>query len=257
MNWEKVGKFLVALIASAAGLTAVYGAFFKDEANLRAELTYDYQTYPRQFIDRMGSSSEELKYRYLYEKIEKLTEGSLNHEQINQIVDLSQKPYSDLFRPPFQSGLDKYATRLFIYLKNEGGKVAKDVYIKLPAKGIVEVRDDAKNHTLIETKTSNITIPSIVQNGDAKVWVYFDSDFDEVRYLTINIGHRDGVADIEIYESYKGLSANVAYYGKELVLALAVMATLLVGLLSIGLFHSKSESSNKSSNTDAENGADS
>lgn len=255
MNWERIGKFLVGFFACAAGIAAVYGTFFKDEANLQATLTYDYQTYPRQFIERMDSSKEELKYRYLYESIEKVTEGSLNHEQISEIVGLSQKPYLDMFSDPFQSGLDKYGTRLFIYLKNRGGKVANDVYIKLPAKGIVQVRDDAKNHTLIEAKTTSVTIPSIVQNGDVRVWVYFDADFDDIRHSTINIGYSDGVADIDVYENYKGLSAKVAYYSKEILLALFIMAVILMGLFSILLFHNEEKSTNKSSNKDVENSA--
>lgn len=180
---------------------------------------------------------------------------SLSYEQLNKIVERSQSPYLDIFEQPFNNGLDEYGVNLFIHLKNIGEKSAKNVYIKLPSKGIVLIRDDSKNYKTIESKTGDINIPSIVQNGDSKVWVFFDASYEEVRNSTINIGHDDGLADISIYREYKGVNAFFAKYSDEVILILVLLFIMVVGLLSIGLFSESNYSSNKSSNSDGDKAA--
>lgn len=81
-----------------------------------------------------------------------------------------------MFDGPFKKGPDNYPVGLYIHLQNTGDKVVKDVHIKLPAKGLVQIRDDSRSDTVMAEPTSSVVIPSIVQNGVYKLWVYFEGD---------------------------------------------------------------------------------
>ncbi len=245
MNWEKIGKFLVTLIGCLASITAIYVAF-KNDTKLEAYLTYDYQTYPRQFSDRIDKADDKLKYGDLYDGIKSIANGTLTHEQIDKVVNLSQAPYHYMFDGPFKKGLDNYQVRLYVYLKNTGDKVVKDVHIKLPAKGLVHIRDDSRNDTVMDEPTSSVEIPSIVQNGVYRLWVYFEGDFEELKREGVHIGYSDGVAHIQVHEGFVGLDAKVARYSHELMAVLALFAIFL--LLAVYLLFSSDE------NTDANPG---
>ncbi|RON63852.1 hypothetical protein BK671_20425 [Pseudomonas fluorescens] len=227
MSWEKVGKSLVALIGCIGSIVAIHAAL-KDDTKLEAYLTYDYQSYPRQFSERVNKASDKLGYGYLYDGVKSVANGALSHEQIDKIVSLSQAPYLYMFDGPFEKGPNVYPAGLYIYLQNTGEKVVKDVHIKLPAKGLVRIRDDSSNDTVMDEPTSRVVIPSLVQNGVYRVWVYFDGDLKALKKEGVHIGYSDGVAKIEVFEEFSGFEAGVAKYSRELTTLLVMLAMLLI-----------------------------
>jgi len=227
LSWEKVGKTLVTLISCIGSIVAIY-AVLKDDNKLEAYLSYDYQSYPRQFSERVNKASDKLGYGYLYDGIKEVASDALSHEQIDKIVSLSQAPYLHIFDGPFKKGPDVYPAGLYIYLTNTGEKVVKDVHIKLPAKGLVRIRDDSGNETVMEEPTGRVIIPSLVQNGAYRVWVYFDGDLEALKKEGVRIGYNDGVAKIEVFEEFAGLEAAVAKYSAELITLLIFLAMLLI-----------------------------
>jgi hypothetical protein len=246
LSWEKVGKSLVTLIGCLASITAIYVAF-KDDTKLEAYLTYDYQTYPSQFSERVDKAKDKLKYGYLYDGIKSIANDTLSHEQIDKVVTLSQAPYLYMFDGPFKKGPDNYPVGLYIHLQNTGDKVVKDVHIKLPAKGLVQIRDDSRSDTVMAEPTSSVVIPSIVQNGVYKLWVYFEGDLRALKKEEVHIGYSDGVAHVQVYEGFVGFDAWVAKHSRELMVVLAMLAMfLLLAVYLLVLFNE---------NTDANSGA--
>ncbi|WP_248750298.1 hypothetical protein [Pseudomonas sp. MWU15-20650] len=227
MSWEKVGKFLVALLACMASITAIYVAF-KDDTKLEADLSYHYQSTPSQFSERLAKAGETLKYGTVYDSIKRVAGDALSHEQIDKMVDLVQAPYLSIFDKPFQKGPDNYPVRLFIHLQNTGSKVVKDVHIKLPAKGLVQIRDDSHNETVKPELTSSVEIPSIVQNGVYKLWIYFEGDLEALKAQGVHIGSSDGVAQVRVYEEVIGFKAHVA---ENTGVLMAMLVALLVAVL--------------------------
>lgn len=105
MSWGNVGKFLLALVTGLGSITGIYVAF-KDDTKLEADLSYRYESAPRQFSERLGSTAEKLKYADLYDSIKRIGDGALSHEQIDKMVNLSQAPYLALLDAPFEKGPD-------------------------------------------------------------------------------------------------------------------------------------------------------
>lgn len=229
MSWEKVGKTLVGLLAAAATVGVLYAALHKDD-NLQARLTYAHLTYPGQFSERISQANELLKYERLHQQISQIGDGALGHVQLDKLVDLAQAPYLQLFARPFEAGLVDHRTGLLIELANHRQVPVKAVSIRLPAKGLVQVRDDAGNDTLVPEPTSSVEIASIEPAGTARVWVYFDGDYSQVRQGGIGIRHAEGAADIQVYREVVGLPAWVARYSRELLGLLAVLVLAVLGL---------------------------
>jgi len=228
LSWTKTGSCLVALITVLASIPAIYDFFLKDDNKLEAELTYSYMDFPSQYVERMNKVSEKLKYDYLYDHMKRISNDSLNHEQLNKLVELSQAPFRDIYEKPFQAGLAKYQTELVIHLSNSGDKVVKDVHITLPAKGLVQIRDEAKNDTLLDSPVSTVKIPAIVQNGTSTVWVFFEDELKKVKQGQVNIGFAEGVAKVEVNQHYSGFDATVAKYSEELMMLVAVLVFLVL-----------------------------
>ncbi|MBX8543420.1 hypothetical protein K5D56_05890 [Pseudomonas cichorii] len=246
MSWEKIGKFLVAVISCLASITGIY-VVFKEDTKLEAYLSYDYQTYPRQFSDRMDKASDKLKYGYLYDNIKAIANDSLSHDQIDKMVGLSRAPYIYMFDSPLKK-VENYPVRLFIYLENSGDKVVKNVSIKLPAKGVVHVRDDSRNYMAMDELTSNVEVPSIVQNGVYKLWVYFEGDLEEIKSEGVYIGYSDGVALVKVYEEFVGFKAGMAKYSEEVMLLLGVLVIFLLLAICFIFFNEEDFSSSSGSN---------
>ncbi len=77
MSWDKVGKFLVAVLAGLMVLLAAY-VLLRGNPRLEASLTYAYLTYPTQFSERISKASEQLKYEQLQGRINSIGEGELS-----------------------------------------------------------------------------------------------------------------------------------------------------------------------------------
>lgn len=223
MSWGNVGTFLLALVTGLGSITGIYVAF-KDDTKLEADLSYRYESAPRQFSERLGSTAEKLKYANLYDSIKRIGDGALSHEQIDKMVNLSQAPYLALLDAPFEKGPDNYPISLLITLRNSGRKVIKDVHIKLPAKGLVQIRDDSRSDTVMPDPVSSVVIPSIVQNGVYTLWIHFQGDLKTLKEQDVYIGYSDGVAQVRVYEDFIGFEASMARYGILVLGALVMLA---------------------------------
>ena len=234
MSWEKVGKALVGVLVVATSVAALH-ALFKDDTGLEARLSYTYLTYPSQFSERISTTNDLLKYERLYEQVSAIGKRTLSRQQIDKLVDLAQAPYLQLFAKPFEAGLVDHRTGLLIELRNKGETPLSQVQIRLPAKGLVQIRDDAGNDTIVQAPASVIEIDAIRREGASKVWVYFDSDYSLIRQGGISIRHAGGSADVQVYRELVGFSAWAGRYGRELVGALVVLAVAVLGLGAVCL----------------------
>lgn len=229
MSWDKVGKLLVAVLLGLTVLVVVYSVFVS-RPRLEAALTYSYLTYPSQFSERISTASEQLKYEQLRPRINSVGQGRLEPEQVDRLVDLAQAPYAQLFAKPFEAGLVDHRTGLLIDLHNTGEAPVREIKIRLPAKGLVQVRDAQGNDTIPDAATALVEIPTIEPGGACKVWVYFDADYSQIRQGGIGISHADGVADIQVYREFRGFPALVARYSRELMVLLGVLLFSVLGL---------------------------
>jgi hypothetical protein len=229
LSWDKVGKLLVAVLLGLMVLLAAYG-LLRGNPRLEASLTYAYLTYPSQFSERITKASEQLKYEQLQGRINAISEGGLSHDQVERLIEMAQAPYAQLFAKPFEAGLVDHRTGLLIELRNRGDAQVRQVKIRLPAKGLVQVRDAAGNDTIVETSTMQADIPTIEPGGVCKVWVYFDADYSQIRQGGVSISHADGNADIQVYREVIGIPAWVARYSRELMMLLGVLAASVLGL---------------------------
>ena len=229
MSWDKVGKLLVAVLLGLMVLLAAYG-LLRGNPRLEASLTYAYLTYPSQFSERITKASEQLKYEQLQGRINAISEGGLSHDQVERLIEMAQAPYAQLFAKPFEAGLVDHRTGLLIELRNRGDAQVRQVKIRLPAKGLVQVRDAAGNDTIVETSTMQADIPTIEPGGVCKVWVYFDADYSQIRQGGVSISHADGKADIQVYREVIGFPAWEARYSRELMVLLGVLAASVLGL---------------------------
>lgn len=230
MSWEKVGKALAGLLVAAVAATALY-ALLRDDERLEARLTYAHLTYPGQFSERISTASALLKYERLHGLIREIGNGALADPQVDKLVELAQAPYLQLFAKPFEAGLVDHRTGLLIELFNHQQRPLQAVQVRLPAKGLVQIRDAAGNDTLLEAPTNLIEIPSIEAAGESWMWVYFDADYSQVRQGGISIRHAGGGADIQVYREVIGFPALVARYSHALVV---VLGALLLCVLWLG-----------------------
>lgn len=226
MSWEKVGKSLVGLLLLAVVGAGFYAGLSNDD-RLQARLTYAHLTYPGQFNERVTQANDLLKYERLQQRINDIGGASLNHAQVDQLVDLAQAPYLQLFARPFEAGLVDHRTGLLIELHNHRQSAVKAVHVRLPAKGLVQIRDGEGNDTLIQAPTNSVQIPSLDAGAEAKVWVYFDADYSQIRQGGISIRHAEGGADIEVYREFIGLPAWLARH--------SILLTTLLGALSLAV----------------------
>jgi hypothetical protein len=124
-----------------------------------------------------------------------------------------------------------HRTGLLIELANPRQTPLHDVHIRLPAKGLVQIRDAMGNDTLLPAPTSSIEIPALDALGESRVWVYFDADYSQIRQGGISIRHADGSADIQVYREVIGFPSLVARYSRELMV---LLGALLLGVLWLG-----------------------
>ncbi|AXA25537.1 hypothetical protein [Pseudomonas putida] len=229
MSWEKVGKALAGLLVIVVAGAAFY-ASLKDDRGLKAYVAYEALTYPSQFNERIGQAREQLKYERLFAGVEALAKGALSRDQVEALVAQAQTPYMQLFAKPFEAGLVDHRTGLFITLRNTRDEPLKQVHIRLPAKGLVQVRDDAGDDSIPENATNIIEIPSIEAGGVCRVWVYFDADISQITQGGISIVHAEGPAQIQVMREVSGFEATMARYGQILVGLVVASGVLLLGL---------------------------
>jgi hypothetical protein len=234
VSWEKVGKALVGLLVMMACAAALYAVVRKDDT-LVARLTYSHLTYPGQFNERISQANELLKYERLQARIRDIGGSALGHVQLDKLVELAQAPYLQLFARPFEAGLVDHRTGLLIELTNHRQAPVTAVQVRLPAKGLVQIRNESGDDRLIQPPTATVEIAAIEPGGTSTIWVYFDADYSQIRQGGITIGHADGSADIEVYREVVGLPAWAARYSRTLIglLVLLGLAVLVLGYRSL------------------------
>ncbi len=230
MSWDKVGKRLVAMLLGLMVILVAY-MLLKPQSRLEATLTYAYLTYPSQFSERISRANAQLKYEELQPRINTISGGALNPYQVDKLIELAQAPYAQLFAKPFEAGLVDHRTGLLIDLHTRGDSDVREVKIRLPAKGLVQVRDGAGNDTLYEAATAQVEIPAIKKGSECRVWVYFDADYAQIRQGGIGVSFAGGEANVRVYRAFTGFPALVARYSRELV---GLLAALMLSVLGMG-----------------------
>ena len=229
MSWEKVGKTLAGVLLVVAIALGLHG-WLGEESRLKAYLSYEYLTYPGQFSERISHANDALKFEPLNAEVQAIAQGALSREQTERMVALAQAPYRQLLAKPFEAGLVDHRTGLVISLHNTSQTPLSRVAIRLPVRGLVQVRDEEGQDRLPETAIDRIEIPSIAPGGAVKIWVYFDADYAQVRQGGISITHADGDAEILVWREVVGWQSFFAHYGLLFfsLLTLALIALLIV-----------------------------
>lgn len=238
LSWERLGKFLAGGIAAVAAIAAAYSALAARPASLTAELTYDYQNYPQQFIDRLATASSKLQYKALHEKISSLSGGSLDHEKIDAITKYAMTSHFSMFDGLFENGPRQYGTKLFLYIDNTSNKAAKDIVINLPEPALVLVEDETGTYSAPETLLRSVKLSAIAPSNHAKIWAYFSTDMKAVKDGTVRISHADGVADIYVNETFNGINASVARNSSFVLFMCAALFVLAAACFSLLVFSS-------------------
>lgn len=242
-SWEKLGKFLSGGIAAVAAIAAAYAAVVARPASLSAELTYDYQNYPRQFIERLAAANSKFQYKALYEQIRSLSGGSLDHEKIDAITTYAMRSHFSTFDGLFEKGLTQYGTSLFLYIDNASSKVAKDIVVNLPESALVLVEDEAGTYSASDALLRSVKINSIAPSNHAKIWAYFSAEMKAVKDGTVRISHADGVADLYVNEAFSGIDAIVARNSSVVLLICGALFVIATACFSLLVFSANEEQS--------------
>lgn len=237
-NSEKVGKFLAGGIAAIATIAAAYTALVARPASLTAELTYDYQNYPNQFIERLDTANAKFQYGTLYEKISSLGGESLEHEKVDDITQYVRTSHFSMFDGPFKNGLKEYGTSLFLYIDNTSSKVAKDIIINLPEFALVLIEDETGAYSAPETLLRSVKLGAIAPSNHARIWAYFSTDMKTVKDGVVRISHADGVADMYVNETFNGIDASVARNSSLILFICGAFFVLFAACFSLLVFSS-------------------
>ena len=237
-SWEKLGKFLAGGIAAIAAIAAAYTALVARPASLAAELTYSHQSYPQQFIDRLTATNSKFQYKALYEQIQSLSSGSLDHEKINAITTYAMNSHFSTFKDLFEKGPEQYSTRLFLYIDNASSKAAKDIVVNLPESALVLVEDEAGIYSAPEELRHSVKLDSIAPSNHARIWAYFSTDINTVMDKAIRISHADGVADMYVNESFSGIDASIARNSSFVLFMCGTLFVLAAACFSLLIFSS-------------------
>lgn len=242
-SWEKLGKFLVGGIAAIAAIAAAYTALMTRPASLTAELTYDSQNYPQQFIDRLATANAKFQYGDLYDKISSLSGKSLDYEKVDAITKYAITSHFTMFDGPFKNGLEQYGTTLFLYINNSSSKVAKDIIVSLPESALVLIEDETGAYSAPETLLRSVKLGSIAPSNHARIWVYFSTNMEAVTNGVVRISHADGVADMYVNEKFNGIDAKVARNSTLILFMFCVLFVFAAACFSLLVFSSNEQES--------------
>jgi hypothetical protein len=237
-SWEKLGKFLAGGIAAIAAIAAAYTALVARPASLTAWLTYDYQNYPQQFVERLATANAKFQYRTLYGKISSLGGGSLDHEKVDAITKYAMTSHFSMFDGLFENGLRQDGTKLFLYIDNTSSKVAKDIIVNLPESALVLVQDETGTYSAPETLLRSVKLGAIAPSNHAKIWAYFSTDMKAVEGGVVRISHADGVADMYVNETFNGIDARVARNSSLILFICGALFVLVAACFSLLVFSS-------------------
>lgn len=237
-SWEKFGKFLAGGITAIAAIAAAYTALAARPASLTAELTYDYQNYPQQFVERLAMANSKFQYGTLYEKISSLGGGSLDHEKVDAITRYAMTSHFSMLDGLFEKGLGQYSTQLFLYIDNPSSKVAKEIIVNLPESALVLVEDETGTYSAPEKLLRSVKIGTIAPSNHARIWAYFSTDMKALKISPVRISHADGVADIIVNETFNGIDARVARHSSLILFICGALIVLAAACFSLLVFSS-------------------
>jgi len=233
LSWEKLGKFLVGGIAAVAAVATIYAALVARPASLTAELTYYYQHYPQQFIERLTAANSKFQYKSLYEQIRSLSGGTLDHEKIDAIAMYAMNSHFSTYQGLFEKGPKQYGTSLFVYIDNSSSKVAKDVVVNLPESALVLIEDESGIYTAPDVLLRSVKLSSIAPSNHAKIWAYFSADMKALKENGVRISHADGVADVYENETFNGIDALVARNSSLVLFICGVLFVIAAACFSL------------------------
>lgn len=226
MNTRKIITKIGLIVAIISGLATI-GGFLnevtKPKSALTAMLYQDNFYIPPQFIDNNLEYFKKIDWDKIFNSIDNVDlNGDLEQKKqlTNTLVSTMRLPFS----PPFDQGLESYKTKAFIYIKNNGDAIAKDVYVDYPDKVLLMVEDDKGDESHPEAPTSRYKIPSIRQGGHYKIWAWSKSDnFNKYK---IKIGDENQIANLEFGEYY---------YGKTGRLISSIEENITLFIISFGI----------------------
>jgi hypothetical protein len=132
----------VGLLVVAVTATALF-ALLRDDDRLEARLTYAHLTYPGQFSERISTANALLKYERLHGLVREIGNGALADPQVDNWWSWPRRRTRSVAKPSRR--LVDHRTGLLIELFNHRQRPLQAVQIRLPAKGLVQIRDAAGN----------------------------------------------------------------------------------------------------------------
>lgn len=164
-NLNSITSIIAGIIACITGIYAIN----KPTPVLTAYLTDSIFYTPPQYDKLMLKVIAESGYKKIYDRIDSIANNT-EFEEKSKLVDDIRKSILTPFNSPFQNGLEEYRKLIFISLYNSGDATAKNVYIDFPEKVLVMVEDDKKEKFEKPDIISRLTVPSIRQNGNYRIW---------------------------------------------------------------------------------------
>ena len=210
----------------------------KPASHLTAYVTDNIFYTPPQYNEIMSLTLDEADYNNIYDRIDSVAQNARFEEKskfVKEIINSILTP----FKPPFQNGLEEYKKLIFINVHNSGDASAKDLYIDYPEKVLVMVIDDKKEKIKKPDALTRLSIPSIRQGGNYKVWAWARNN--KFKKSDIRIGNENQIAKIKYGELHFGTSSNIAsfYENHETIIKTIFTIVMSLGSLTICflLFH--------------------
>lgn len=209
MKGEKVSALIFGVITSVTAIVGLYIGLSSPSPQLKAEVSKYVSYVPPQYTEMMRNNRNLANSESLSALIDK-TVPDAQLKQKNELFEQVRKSMLAPWASPFDRGVGDFQTMLFIWIKNEGSAVAKDVYVDLPQKGLMMIEDDKTELVTVAEQTRRYKIPSIKQGGAYKLWVWFPSKLEEVDEYTVSIGNDQQTAKMEYSKEFVGWPARVA-----------------------------------------------
>lgn len=234
---KKIG-FLFAVLSSLATAGGLYHEVSKPKASLTAYVNKDIFYTPPQYDNKMAELLNKSDFGNIYDSIDSISKSASFDNKKNLVTKLLE--YLRIpFTTPFENGLAEYKKQVFIYVKNDGDAIAKNVYVDYPQKVLLMIEDDKGDYSNEKNLTARYVIPSIRQGGHYRIWAWIKGDsFDEDK---IKIGSDDQVAKIEIGQISYGNTGNIIILIQNniglIIFGISLCIFLVVFSLSITISH--------------------
>ncbi|WP_343648880.1 hypothetical protein [Enterobacter sp.] len=226
-NLNAIVSIIAGIIACVTGMYAINKPTPVLTAYVTDRIFYTPPQYDKLMLDIIDKSD----YNKIYDRIDNIAKNA-GFEEKSKLADEIRKSILSPFNSPFQYGLEEYRKLIFISLYNSGGATAKNIYIDYPEKVLVMVEDDKKDKIEKPDTISRLTIPSIRQSGNYRIWAWAKSDkFDK---KSIIIGNEEQIAKIEYGEIHFGTASYLASFyenNERIIKTIFIMLIFLVTML--------------------------